>query len=94
MYLGSLLRDRPFTIGTDHHNLSLIKQSSNRMIVRYYMALSEFTFNIEYISGEDNGIADSMPRLCRNNMIDNPKEYSEEYIISVSIIEKFKLTPN
>ena len=58
------------------------------------MALSEFTFNIEFISGEDNGIADSMSRLCRNNMIDNPREYSEEYIISASIIEKLKLTPN
>ena len=32
--------------------------------------------------------------LCRNNMIDNPREYSEEYIISASIIEKFKLAPN
>ena len=58
------------------------------------MALLEFTFNIEFISGEDNGIADSMSRLCRNSMIDNPREYSEEYIISASIIEKFKLTPN
>ena len=55
---------------------------------------SEFTFNIEFISGEENGIADSMSRLCRNNMIDNPREYSEEYIISAFIIEKFKLTPN
>ena len=35
-----------------------------------------------------------MSRLCRNNMIDNPGEYSEEYIISASIIEKFKLTTN
>ena len=35
-----------------------------------------------------------MSRLCRNNMIDNPREYSEEYFISASIIEKFKLTPN
>ena len=64
------------------------------MIARWYMELSEFTFNIEFISGEDNGIADSMSRLCRYNMIDNPREYSEEYIISASIIEKFKLTPN
>ena len=43
---GALLRDRPFTIRTDHRNLLFIKQSSNRMIVRWYMALSEFTFNI------------------------------------------------
>ena len=68
MYLESLLRDRPFTIRTDHRNLLSIKQSSNRMIVRWYMALSEFTFNREFISGEDNGIADSMSRLCRNNV--------------------------
>ena len=86
MYLESLLRDRPFTIRTDHRNLLLIKQSSNRMIVRWYMALSEFTFNIS----EDNCIADSMTRLCRNNMID----IILENIISASIIEKFKLTPN
>ena len=94
MYLESLLRDRPLTIRTDHRNLLFIKQSSNRMIVRWSMALSEFTFNIDFISGEDNGTADSMSRLCRNNMIDNPREYSEEYIISASIIEKFKFTPN
>ena len=64
------------------------------MIVRLYMALSEFTFNIEFISGDDNGITDSMSRLCRNIMIDNPGEYSEEYIVLASIIEKFNLTPN
>ena len=58
------------------------------------MALSEFTFNIEFISGEDNGIADSISRLCRDNITDNPREYSEEYIISASITEKLKLTPN
>ena len=62
-----------------------MKQSSNCMIIRWYMALSELTFNIEFISREDNGIADSMSRLCRNNMIDNPREYSEEYIISASL---------
>ena len=58
------------------------------------MALSEFTFNIEFIPGEDNGIADSISRLYRNNMTDCPREYSEEYTISASIIEKLKLTPN
>ena len=69
MYLESLLRDRPFTIRTDHRDLLFIKQSSSGMIVRWYMALSEFTFNIEFISGDDNGIADSMSRLCRNNIV-------------------------
>ena len=42
------------------------------MIARWYVELSKFTNNIEFISGEDNGIADSISRLCRNKMIDNP----------------------
>ena len=49
MYLESLLRDHPFTIRTDHRNLLFIEHSSNRMIVRWCMALSEFTFNIRVL---------------------------------------------
>ena len=41
------------------------------MIVRWYMALSEFSFNLSFIRGVDNNIADAMSRLCRNNMIDS-----------------------
>ena len=33
-----------------------------------------------------------MSRLSRNNMVDHPQEYSLETIMSVNIIEKFKLT--
>ena len=79
MYLQSLLRDRLFTIRTD---LLFITEASNPMIVRWYMALSDFSFILELISGVDNDIADSLSRLCRNNMIDSPKEYSPEYILS------------
>jgi hypothetical protein len=35
------------------------------------MALSEYSYEIEFILGVDNGIADSMSRLCRNNMTDS-----------------------
>ena len=35
MYLQSLLRDRFFTIRTDHRNLLFITQASNPMIVRW-----------------------------------------------------------
>ena len=92
-YLQTLLRDRQFTIRTDHKNLLFIRENSNPMIVRWYMALMEFDFKIEFIAGSDNDIADSMSRLCRNNMIDSPREYSEEHIYSSSIIEKFRLSP-
>ena len=63
------------------------------MIVRWYMALSEFSFLLEFIPGVDNGIADSLSRLCRNNMIDSPKEYSPEYILSALHIESYEPSP-
>ena len=83
MYLQSLLRDRSFKIRTDHRNLLFIKEVSNPMIVRWYMALTEFSFTLEFIPGVDNNIADAMSRLCRNKMIDSPTEFSEEHILSV-----------
>jgi transposase InsO family protein len=92
MYLKSLLRDRKFTLRTDHRNLLYITENSNPMIVRWYMALSEYSFNLEFISGETNEVADSMSRLCRNNMKDSPREYSDKVILSANIIEKFTLT--
>ena len=91
-FLESLLRDREFTIRTDHRNLLFIHQNSNPMITRWFMAISQFSYKIEFISGVDNGIADSMSRLCRNNMLDSPVEYTPHEILSANIIEKFKLT--
>jgi hypothetical protein len=64
--LRAVLRDRSFTI----RNLLHIKNHSNPMIIRWLMALSVFSFKIEFIPGVNNDIADSMSRLCRNNMID------------------------
>ena len=40
----------------------------------------------------NNNVADSMSRLCRNNMVDFPQEYTPETIMAANVIEKFKLT--
>ena len=56
------------------------------------MALSEFSFTVEHIPGVDNGIADSMSRLCRNNMVDFPLEYTSHDVLCANIITKFKLS--
>ena len=89
--LSVLLQGREFTLRTDHRNLLFIKHNSNPMIVRWYMALSEFSFTLEFISGSDNGIADWMSRLCRNHMIDEPEIYSETDIIFSAIMPKVNL---
>ena len=64
------------------------------MIVRWNMALSEFSFSLEFIPGVDNYIEDSLSRLCRNNMIDSPKEYSPEHILSALHIEPLSIFQN
>ena len=61
------------------------------MIVRWFMALSEYSLKIEYIPGPNNDIADSMSRLCRNNIVDFPQEYTPDAIMSANIIEKCEL---
>ena len=69
-----------------------IRGRSNLMIARWNMALMEFSFTFEFIADIDSDIADAMLRLCHNNMLESPKEYSKEIQYSLSIIEKFKLT--
>jgi Integrase zinc binding domain len=78
---------------TDHKNQLFLHENSSPMIVRWFMALSQYSYEIEFISGIDNGIANSMSRLCRNNMTELPHVYTTSEILCSNIIEKFKLTP-
>ena len=71
--LDRLLRDRKFTIETDHQNLMFIKTDSNPMVVRWWMALQELDFNIKFIAGSENSVADALSRLCINNKIGTAK---------------------
>ena len=49
------------------------------------MALSEFSFELEFIAGVDNNIADAISRLCRNNMIDYPEEFSI-FVLRITVL--------
>jgi RNase H-like domain found in reverse transcriptase len=74
-HLDSMLRYRKFTILTDHKNLTFIKQASNPMIIRWHLALQELNFDIQFVAGVDNKIADAMSRLCMNNKPTKTNEY-------------------
>ena len=65
--LDTLLRDRKFTILTDHKNLMYMTHASNAMVIRWWMALQELDFDIVHIQGVKNIIADTLSRLCENN---------------------------
>ena len=58
-----LLQDRHFTLRTDHRNLVYINNSMSPKVQRWKLDLQEFDFDIEYIRGEDNSVADNCSRL-------------------------------
>lgn len=89
MQLEALLRNCKFTIRTDHKNLLYISSVSTPMIVRSYMALSEYHYSINLIVGSENIVEDSMSRLCENNMLETPSRVAPKINISASVIEKF-----
>ena len=64
--LDSLLRDRKFTIFTDHKNLTFLTSDPSAMVNRWSMALQELDYDVNYISGSKNELADAMSRLCPN----------------------------
>lgn len=58
-----LLRDRPFTLRTDHENLTYINDPPSPKVRRWKIAIQEHDFHIEHIDGEKNIVADGLSRL-------------------------------
>jgi len=59
--LRYLIGGRPFTVKSDHRNLQFWSNTSaSAKVERWKVALSEFDFEIEYIPGEDNLVADAL----------------------------------
>jgi hypothetical protein len=78
----SYLLDVKFTLFTDHKNLTYISKDPNAKVMRWRLAVQDYDFDIAYIPGEDNIIADAFSRLC-------PKTTQEDDVVqdkaSVSI---------
>ena len=88
--LDPMLRDRKFTIQTDHKNLMFIKTDSNPMVVRWWMALQELDFSIEYIKGDTNSVADALSRLCLNRKEENKYIMAALHVDKVISTEHYK----
>ena len=75
-----LLRDRQFTILTDHKNLTQLRSDNyltNKMVKRWFMTYQEYDImSWEYREGVNNEIPDHLSRLC-------PVAPNEEQIASV-----------
>jgi transposase InsO family protein len=71
--LEYLLRDRSFTLKTDHANLRFLKAnySNEDKVQRWLACYQGFDMKIDYLEGPKNVVADSLSRLC-------PKDEQEQ----------------
>jgi hypothetical protein len=61
--LNYLIRDRFFTLQTDHDNLKYINTHPSQKVMRWKLAIAEYDCIVEHIPGVDNIVADSLSRL-------------------------------
>jgi hypothetical protein len=85
--LEYLLRDIHFTIRTDHRNLTYLNNSANAKVNRWKMCIQNFNFDIEYLEGRKNIVADGLSRLMENTQKEfnnqNDDIYETDYINSL-----------
>lgn len=62
-----LLRDVPFTLLTDHENLTRIYTTGSQKVLRWRLFIQEFNMKVAKIPGEFNVVADAFSRLCPVN---------------------------
>ena len=70
-----LLRDREFTVITDHKNLTRLRadHDSNKMVKRWFMTFQEFDIKAwNYLEGPLNHVPDGLSRLCVREEDDHP----------------------
>jgi hypothetical protein len=62
--LHYLIGGRKFTVRSDHRNLQFWSHvSASAKVERWKLALTEYDFDMEYIKGEDNAVADAFSRV-------------------------------
>jgi hypothetical protein len=73
-----LLRDRQFTILTDHQNLTRLQadHDSNKMVKTWLMTYQKFDILAwEFVKGIDNGLPGKFSRLCAEEADNHPASF-------------------
>ena len=60
------MRDRTFTIYTDHLSITHMKQNPTSMVARWFIAMQELHFTVVFVPGSSNALADALSRLRPN----------------------------
>jgi hypothetical protein len=88
--LEYLLRDRHFTIKTDHKNLTILKNkySTQDKVQRWFTTFQGFDFYIQDVKGVHNPVSDAFSRLCPVET-----EQGEEYVTAILLEEDTQYVP-
>jgi transposase InsO family protein len=78
--LEYLIRDRKFTLRTDHKNLIYINTSGSAKVIRWKLAIQEYDFNVEHIAGQANVVADTLSRLVPTEEPEFVSALCEQYL--------------
>jgi transposase InsO family protein len=76
--LERYLRDRHFTIQTDHKNLIYINSVTNQKVYRWRLLLQEFDYDIMYIKGSNNEVADCLSRIPETEVVEEDVALAEK----------------
>jgi hypothetical protein len=90
--LEYLIRDVHFTLFTDHKNLTYINDEGSPKVVRWKVAIQEFMFDILYLQGEKNQVADHWSRTVDRPEFTTPEEEDKETTYLMGLIgESFRI---
>ena len=67
-----MIRDTHFTLRTDHKNLTFLNQEHRGKVQRWKIAIQEYDFDIEFLPGTLNVVADGFSRLVSVDPLDKP----------------------
>jgi hypothetical protein len=79
------LQNTKFTLFTDHKNLTYLTKDPSQKVMRWRLAVQDYDFDIAYIPGPDNIIADGFSRLCPQKLENEADDArSEEAMASIA----------
>ena len=73
-----LLRDVRFVLETDHENLTYLNFEGTDKVRRWKMLVMEFDFDIRFLAGVKNNVADALSRLCKHERLEWKHRVEEE----------------
>ena len=77
------LRDIKFVLFTDHKNLTYLNNDPSPKVQRWKIAVQQYDFDIAYIEGEKNTVADGFSRFCPQDLTEEAEEEDAAFINSI-----------